>query len=140
MTAATRAMAAPSGLRIRLRSADSARGCGFGSGPRTGSGPRIRGRAGSWSREPGPDLITMLVEPGRGKVIAWRTARERQRMADAGPGGIAVARDYHRLQADLGGERDPLLDGVDRPAGHPGRAQLTEPFSGRAPGELLHQH
>ena len=58
-------------------------------------------------------------------------------MPHGGPGLLTGPRADDRLKADLLGERDPLVHGVDRPAGHADRHQLVEPLARRLGRELL---
>jgi hypothetical protein len=45
----------------------------------------------------------------------------------------------HGLEADVGGERDSLVDRVDRSAWHARGDQIREPGGGRAAGQSLDQ-
>ncbi len=61
-------------------------------------------------------------------------------MPDRRDGSRALPGADHWVEAHLGRERDPLVDGIDRPAGHPGRDQLAEPVGRRTAGQSLDQH
>ena len=70
------------------------------------------------------------ARPVRAAAAGTRPAlsEKRDRVADAGH-GVALRADLdHRVQADLLGERDPGVDGVDRPARHAGGDDVAEPL------------
>ena len=100
--------------------------------------PRVRGPA----REPAPDLLAVLVEAAAAAAGSPAgVAEKRDRVAHRGHRGLALADGDDRVEADLLGERDAAVDGVDRAARHPGGDDVvgTTPSSVRVAQPLDEQ-
>ena len=95
--------------------------------------------AGVVTRERVTDLGAVLVQPRRWQPVLRGAVGEGDRVAHAGHGMALRADLDHRVQADLGGEGHPGVDGVDRPARHPGGDDVPEPLVLGPGGQPLHQ-
>src|SRR6187402_1709735 len=90
---------------------------------------RLRGRLESFNpgstgfAEPGPDLVAVLVERGRAAADLRPLAVEAQRRAHERDALVLLG----RLHPELAGERERLVDAVDRPYRHGRRAQDGDP-------------
>ena len=66
--------------------------------------------------------------PGRGEPVARRSEREPDRAGHAGHlGAVVLVQPDHRRQPERLGQGERLVDGVDRPARHTGRAEALHP-------------